>query len=177
MTTTKWVLDPAHSEISFKVKHLMISTVTGTLDKFNIEVNATKEDFSDATITFTGDITSINTHSDQRDTHLKSADFFDSEKYPQIKFVSESVHKKSDASLVITGNLTIRNITKSVEVHAEFGGIGKDPFGNVKAGFSVDTKINREDFGLTWNAALETGGVLVGAEVRVLADIQLIKQG
>jgi polyisoprenoid-binding protein YceI len=176
MAATKWVLDPAHSELNFKVKHMMISTVTGSIDKFDITVEAEKEDFSDAKIQFTGDMSTINTHNESRDTHLKSGDFFESEKFPQIKFVSDSVFKKSDGSLVIEGQLTIKDVTKHIEFHADFGGIGKDPYGNIKAGFSLDTKINREDYGLKWNAALEAGGVLVSSEVRIQGEIQLIKQ-
>ncbi len=176
MATTKWALDPTHSEINFKVKHLMISTVTGGIGKFDVSLESEKEDFSDAKVSFTGDLNSINTNNEQRDGHLKSPDFFDTEKFPQMSFTSESVTKKSD-ELIIKGNLTIKGITKPVELKAEVGGIGKDPWGNTKAGFSFDTKINREDFGLTWNAALESGGVLVSSDVKILGEIQLVKQG
>ena len=176
MATTKWKLDPAHSEINFKVKHMMISTVTGSFDKFDVEVETGNDDFSDAKILFTADTASINTNNEQRDNHLKSAEFFDASTYPQIKFVSDSVFKKSDGSLVIEGNLTVKDVTKHIEFHVNFGGIAKDPWGNTKAGFSIDTKINREDFGLKWNAALETGGVLVSSEVRILGEVQLVKQ-
>jgi len=176
MSTVKWVLDAAHSEVKFKVKHLMISTVTGSIDTFNVDVETSAEDFSDAKITFTGELGSINTNNEQRDGHLKSPDFFDAEKFPQLKFVSDAVSKKSDGNLLVKGNLTIKDVTKPIEFTAESGGIAKDPWGNIKTGFSVDTKINREEFGLTWNAALETGGVVVSADVRILAEIQLIKQ-
>jgi polyisoprenoid-binding protein YceI len=176
MATTKWSLDPSHSEINFKVKHMMISTVTGSFDKFDVQVESGNEDFSDAKISFTAETASINTNNEQRDAHLKSAEFFDVEKFPQMKFVSDSVFKKSDGSLVIEGKLTIKDVTKHIEFHVDLGGIGKDPWGNTKAGFSVDTKINREDFGLKWNAALETGGVLVSNEVRILAELQLLQQ-
>lgn len=176
MAPTQWVLDPAHSEMNFKVKHMMISTVTGSFDKFDVQIEAAQEDFSDAKIQFTADTSSINTHNDSRDKHLKTADFFDVEKFPKIKFVSDSVFKKSDGSLVIEGQLTIKDVTKHIEFHADFGGIGKDPYGNTKAGFSVDTTINREDYGLKWNAALEAGGVLVSNEVRILGEIQVVKQ-
>jgi polyisoprenoid-binding protein YceI len=176
MSTSKWVLDPAHSEVSFKVKHLMISTVTGNIGAFNVQVESAAADFSDASIQFTAELGSLNTNNEQRDGHLKSPDFFDVEKFPTLSFVSESVTKKSDTDYVIKGNLTIKDVTKSIEVPAEFGGSAKDPWGNAKAGFSLDFKINREDFGLSWNAALETGGVLVSNEVRILAEIQLLQQ-
>lgn len=176
MATTKWVLDPAHSEVKFKVKHLMISTVSGSIDKFNVEVDAANEDFTDAKINFTADLSSINTNNEQRDGHLKSPDFFDVEKFPSMNFVSELVTKKSTSDYLIKGNLTIKDVTKSIEVLVDFGGSAKDPWGNAKAGFSLDFKINREDFGLTWNAALESGGVLVSNEVRVMAEIQLLQQ-
>jgi polyisoprenoid-binding protein YceI len=176
MSTTKWVLDPAHSEVSFKVKHLMISTVTGSIGTFHVEVESAASDFTDARIQFTAEMGSLNTNNEQRDGHLKSPDFFDVEKYPTIRFVSESIQKKSDTDYIIKGNLTIKDVTKSVEIPAEFGGSAKDPWGNAKAGFSLDVKINRDDFGLSWNAALETGGVLVSNDVRILAEIQLLQQ-
>lgn len=176
MATTKWNLDQAHSELSFKVKHLMISTVTGTFDKFNAQVESSSDDFTDAKISFSAEIGSVNTNSEQRDGHLKSPDFFDAEKYPSMNFVSSSVAKKSDGGLLVKGNLTIKDVTKEVEFTADFGGVAKDPWGNSKAGFSIDFKINRENFGLTWNAALEAGGVMVSTDVRILAEIQLIKQ-
>lgn len=176
MATTKWALDPTHSEINFKVKHLMISTVTGSIGKFDLTLESDQEDFSDAKINFTADLNSINSNNEQRDGHLKSPDFFDTEKYPHMSFTSESVTKNSN-ELIVKGNLTIKDVTKPVELKAELGGIGKDPWGNTKAGFSIDTKINREEFGLTWNAPLETGGVLVSNEVKILGEIQLVKQG
>lgn len=176
MATTKWALDPTHSEINFKVKHLMISTVTGSIGKFDLTLESDQEDFSDAKINFTADLNSINSNNEQRDGHLKSPDFFDTEKYPQMSFTSESVTKSSN-ELIVKGNLTIKDVTKPVELKAELGGIGKDPWGNTKAGFSIDTKINREEFGLTWNAPLETGGMLVSNEVKILGEIQLVKQG
>ncbi len=176
METTKWVLDPAHSEVKFKVRHMMISTVTGSIDKFNVEVDTPNKDFTDATIVFTAEMLTLNTYNPERDGHLKSADFFNVEKYPDMKFVSESMTKNTDGNYQLKGNLTIKGITKPVETLVEFGGAAKDPWGNSKAGFSLDFKINREDFGLTWNSALETGGVLVGTEVRVMAEVQLLQQ-
>ncbi|GAA0541965.1 YceI family protein [Chitinophaga japonensis] len=176
-TKTTWVLDPAHSEVNFKVKHLMISTVSGKFDKFDVQLDASKEDFTDANVTVTVDTASINTGDAQRDGHLKSADFFEAEKYPQLKFVSRSF-KKSDnkGDYTLEGELTIRDVTKTISIPVEYGGTVRDPWGNTKVAFSIDTKINRKEFGLNWNAALETGGVLVGEDIRILADIQLVEQ-
>lgn len=176
METTKWGLDAAHSEINFKVKHMMIANVTGNFTKFNVNAETHGDDFSKAKINFTADAASINTNNEQRDGHLKSPDFFDAEKFPQLKFESNSITKKSDDEYVMNGNLTIKDVTKPVALNVNFGGIGKDPYGNTKAGFTVEGKINRKDFGLSWNAALETGGMLVGEELKIQSEIQLAKQ-
>lgn len=176
METTKWGLDPMHSEINFKVKHMMIANVTGGFTKFNVDATSVGDDFSKGKINFTADVNSITTHNEQRDGHLKSPDFFDAEKFPNVKFESASMIKKSDDEFTLNGNLTIKDITKPVSLNVNFGGIGKDPYGNIKAGFSIEGKINRKDFGLTWNAALETGGVMVGEELKIHSEIQLAKQ-
>jgi len=176
MTTTKWGLDAAHSEINFKVKHMMIANVSGNFTKFNVNAETEGDDFSKAKINFTADTASIYTKNEQRDGHLKSPDFFDAEKFPQLKFESDSITKKSDDEYVMNGNLTIKDVTKPVALNLNFGGIGKDPYGNTKAGFTVEGKINRKDFGLTWNAALETGGMLVGEDLKIHSEIQLAKQ-
>lgn len=176
METTKWGLDPMHSEINFKVKHMMIANVTGGFTKFDVNATTEGDDFSKAKINFTADINSINTNSEQRDGHLKSADFFDAEKFPHLKFESTSLNKKSDDEFQMNGNLTIKDVTKPVSLLVNFGGIGKDPYGNTKAGFTIEGKINRKDFGLNWNAALETGGMLVGEELKIQSEIQLAKQ-
>ena len=176
METTKWGLDPMHSEINFKVKHMMIANVTGGFTKFDVNATTEGDEFSKAKINFTADINSINTNNEQRDGHLKSADFFDAEKFPQLKFESTSLNKKSDDEFQMNGNLTIKDVTKPVSLQVNFGGIGKDPYGNTKAGFTIEGKINRKDFGLNWNAALETGGMLVGEELKIQSEIQLAKQ-
>mgnify|MGYP002777349770 CR=1 FL=1 len=168
----KWNLDPSHSEVQFKVKHLMITTVTGSFKKIEGTIEADDAQFKNAKVTFKADVSSIDTGDAQRDGHLKSADFFESEKFPEIKFESTS-YNAIDSK--ITGNLTIKDITKQVTLDVDFGGSNKDPWGNEKAGFSVSGKINRTDFGLTWNAALETGGVLVSEEVKILAEAQFVK--
>jgi polyisoprenoid-binding protein YceI len=176
MKTTKWVIDPAHSEIQFKVKHMMITTVTGTFKEFKSEVETDGDDFSTARITFEAATESVFTNAEQRDAHLKSADFFDSENFPVMSFVSSRLEKIDDENWQLRGDLTIRGVTKPVRLEVEFGGIGKDPWGNTKAGFSINGKINRKDWGLNWNAALEAGGVLVSDEVRIYAEVQFAKQ-
>ncbi len=176
MNTTKWVLDPAHSDVSFKIKHMMISHVTGHFGNFNVTAETEGDDFSKSKVSFTADVNSINTKNEQRDGHLKSGDFFDAGKYPQIKFEAIKVNKVSDDEFSVDGNLTIRDVTKPVKLKAEFGGIAKDPYGNIKAGFTVEGKINRKDFGLTWNAVTEAGGVMVGEDLKIHSEIQLVKQ-
>jgi polyisoprenoid-binding protein YceI len=173
MATSKWVLDPTHSELQFKVKHLMITNVTGQFKVINAEVETNDAGFNNAKVSFTADINSIDTSNEQRDGHLKSPDFFDGEKYPTIKF--ESTHYDASKG-EITGDLTIKDVTKSVTLDVEFSGTNKDPWGNEKAGFSLTGKINRTDWGLTWNATLETGGVLVSEDVKLSAEVQFVKQ-
>ncbi|WP_343537689.1 YceI family protein [Sphingobacterium thalpophilum] len=170
MAQGKWELDAAHSEIEFKVKHMMITNVKGNFDNFKIDVDTEGEGFENALAKVTIDTTSINTRNEQRDAHLKSADFFDVEKYPAITFDATSLENDQ-----IKGDLTIRDVTRPVVFDLEFAGIQKDPWGNTKAGFIVEGKIKRSDFGLNWNAALETGGVMVSDEVKFSADIQFIK--
>jgi polyisoprenoid-binding protein YceI len=166
----KWNLDPTHSEVSFKVKHMMITNVTGNLGSFQIEAESDDDAFTNAKVSFTGDIKSISTHNEQRDQHLQSADFFEADKHPAISFESTSYEGGK-----LNGNLTIRGVSQPVSLDVDFGGIGQDPWGNTKAGFTVNGKINRKDFGLIWNASLETGGVLVSDEVRINGEIQLVK--
>lgn len=170
MASTKWVLDPTHSEIQFKVKHMMITTVTGSFGKFTAEAETEGDDFSGANVQFSAETASVNTGNEQRDGHLRSGDFFDADNFPTLDFKSTSFDGDS-----LAGNLTIRGVTHPVKLQAEFGGIGKDPWGNTKAGFNLAGKINRKDFGLNWNAALEAGGVLVSEEVRLLGEVQLVK--
>lgn len=176
METTKWALDPMHSEINFKVKHMMLANVTGGFKKFDVNATTEGSDFTKAKINFTADVNSISTNNDQRDGHLKSPDFFDTAAYPEIKFEGRSMTKKSEEEYKLNGDLTIKGVTKPISLDVNFGGIGKDPYGNTKAGFSIEGKINRKDFGLTWNAALETGGVMVAEELKIQSEIQLAKQ-
>ena len=177
MATKTWVLDPTHSEVQFKIKHLMITNVTGSFNIFTVSAQTEDEDFKKAKVNFTADVNSISTNNEQRDTHLKGADFFDTEKFPAIKFeATKSENVDSDGSYDLYGDLTIRDVTKTVKLSVEFGGVVKDPWGNTKAGFTINGKINRKDFGLTWNAVTEAGGVMVSEEVRLSAEIQLIEQ-
>jgi len=176
MAKSTWALDPTHSEVGFKVKHMMFTNVSGKFKTYNVEMSNEEDDFSTAEISFTADINTIDTSNVDRDNHLKSGDFFNVEQFPQMIFKSTGIDKKSDSDYKINGQLTIKDVTKSVSLNAEFSGLMKDPWGNIKAGLSIETKINRKDFGLTWNAALETGGVLVGEEVKIFAEIQVVKQ-
>jgi polyisoprenoid-binding protein YceI len=171
-----WKIDPAHSEVQFKVKHLMITTVTGYFKKFDLEVDTETDDFNTASrIEFTADIDSIETNNSQRDTHLKSADFFDAENHAQLTFVGKNYDGKGeDAKL--HGDLTIRGTTKPITVNVEFGGIVVDPYGQTKAGFTVDGKISRKEFGLVWGAVTEAGQVVVSDDIRIHCEIQLVKQ-
>lgn len=171
---TKWVLDPAHSEVAFKVKHLMISNVKGNFSEFSVNVLTDGDDFSSAMINVSINTASVTTGVADRDAHLKSPDFFDSANYDTMTFVSTSITGSGD-EYKLEGDLTIRGITKPVKLDVEFGGLMTDPWGNVKAGFNINGKINRRDWGLTWNAALEAGGVLVADEVRINSEIELLK--
>ncbi|MCZ2473299.1 YceI family protein [Aquirufa ecclesiirivi] len=175
MANLTWALDPTHSEIQFKVKHLMITNVTGGFTDFNVNAESSDETFADAKINFTAKASSISTGNEQRDAHLASADFFEADKFENISFNSTGIEKSSDDEFNLLGNLTIKDVTKPVKIHVEFGGVAKDPWGNLKAGFTINTKINRTDFGLNWNAALETGGVLVSEEIKIAGEIQLVK--
>lgn len=170
MKTTIWKLDPTHSEITFKVRHMMISNVQGNFTDFTIGLEAEDDTFEDAKTTVTIQTNSISTYNTDRDNHLKSPDFLNVEANPTITFESSSLSSE------VTGNLTINGITKAVTIDVDFNGIKVDPYGNTRAGFSFAGKINRKDFGLTWNAALETGGLLIGEEVKIAGELQFIKE-
>jgi polyisoprenoid-binding protein YceI len=169
-TTTKWGVDPTHSEVSFKVKHLVISTVTGYFKTFDASAETDSEDFDGANVSFSAEINSIDTNQTDRDNHLKSADFFDAEKYPTMNFSGVLQGEK------LVGDLTIKDITKTVELNVDFGGVVEDPYGNTKAGFEIEGKISRKEFGLMWNAVTEAGSVVVSDQVRIILGIQLVKQ-
>jgi len=171
----KWIIDTAHSEVAFKVRHLVISTVSGKFTSFEGTVEAEKDDFSDATISFSADVDSITTGNEQRDGHLKSADFFDAANHARLKFVSTSVGKKG-ADFLVKGDLTIKGTTKPVELTVDFGGVQKDFYGRTIAGFEINGKINRQDYGLIWSAVTETGGIVVADEVKLHINTELVKQ-
>jgi polyisoprenoid-binding protein YceI len=171
---TKWVIDSTHAEVAFKIKHLMISNVKGNFGEFEVTALTDGDDFSTAEINVKINAASINTGVADRDGHLKSPDFFDAEKYPVMTFKSKSFSGSGD-EYVLEGDFTIKDVTKPVTLNVEFGGLMTDPWGNVKAGFTIEGKINRKDFGLNWNAALEAGGVLVGEEVKLSAEIEMLK--
>ena len=172
----QWKIDPAHSEIQFKVKHLMITTVTGYFRTFDLEVETETDDFNTAKrIEFTADIDSIDTNNQQRDTHLKSADFFDADNHGQLRFVGKKFSANGDDA-TLQGDLTIRGTTKPLTVKVELGGTVVDPYGQHKAGFTVSGKISRKEFGLVWNAMTEAGQVVVSDDIRILAEVQLVKQ-
>jgi polyisoprenoid-binding protein YceI len=173
-TKTKWAIDPTHSEVQFKVKHLVIATVTGAFKKFSGSIEAEGDNFDGADAEFTIDVNSIDTNQADRDGHLKSDDFFSAGTFPEITFRKGKLVKKGDA-FEVTGDLTIRNITKTVTLKAELGGTVKDPWGNIKAGFEITGKVNRSDFGLKWNALTEAGGVVVGEEVKLHLNVELVK--
>ncbi len=176
MAKATWVLDLQHSHFEFSVKHMMISTVKGSFDKADATIELDPEDLTTASFRVSIDVASINTREKDRDAHLRSADFFDVEKYPTIEFVSKRVVPKGGNEYTLVGDLTIHGVTKEIELALTFEGQGKDPWGNERVGFSAEGKLNRKDFGLVWNAALETGGVLVGEQVKLSIQVEAIKQ-
>ncbi|MEO3407940.1 YceI family protein [Mucilaginibacter sp. CAU 1740] len=175
-TATKWVIDPMHSEVQFKVKHLVISTVSGFFKSFSGELLTDNDDFENAEIDFKLDIDSIDTNQTQRDEHLKSAEFFDAAQYPHISFKSTSFTKTEDEEYELKGDLTIKDQTKPVTLAVEFGGSAADFYGNTKAGFEISGKVNRKDFGLTWDGVTEAGSIVVGEDIKLLINIQFTKQ-
>lgn len=172
---TKWIVDPTHSEVHFKVKHLVISTVTGTFKVFGGELLTESEDFENAEINFSLDVASIDTNQEQRDEHLRGADFFNSAEYPKITFKSTAFNKDGD-DYQLLGDLTVKDVTKPVKLNVEFGGSATDFYGNDKAGFEVTGKINRKDFGLTWDGITEAGAIVVGEDIKLSINLQLVKQ-
>lgn len=177
-TQTKWSIDKTHSEIEFKVRHLMISHAKGNFKNFDASVYTYNKDFTTAEIDLWIDANSINTGDEKRDEHLKSSDFFDVQKHKQITFTSSTIGKaNADGNHELWGELTMIGITKNVKLNVQFGGIVKDPWGSEKAGFTVTGKINRSDWGLVWNTAIETGGFVVGDEITISCEIELMNLG
>jgi polyisoprenoid-binding protein YceI len=175
-TATKWALDPMHSEVQFKVKHLVISTVSGFFKSFEGSLTTENDDFEGASIDFSLDVNSIDTTQTQRDEHLKSADFFDAEQFPHISFKSSSFTKSGDDEYKLTGDLTIKGTTKPITLDVEYGGSAADFYGNTKAGFELTGKINRKDFGLTWEGVTEAGSIVVGEDIKITINAQFAKQ-
>lgn len=167
----KWTIDPAHSEIGFSVKHMMISKVKGSFTSFNAEVEANEENLTGALIDFKIETASINTNNGDRDNHLRSADFFDAEQYPHITFKANEIVQK-DEEYELNGDLTIKGVTRPATFEVEYGGKGTNPWGVEVVAFNAEGKINRKDFGLTWNQSLETGGVLVGEDIKISLELQ-----
>lgn len=173
---TTWTIDTAHSEIGFKVKHLVISTVSGKFNSFEGKLEGDPADLTNTQISFTADIDSISTGNEQRDGHLKSADFFDAANHPKLIFKSTAIVPKSGSEYKVTGNMTIKNTTKPLTLNVDFGGIENNLYGQTVAGFEITGKINRQDFGLTWSAVTEAGGLVVSDDVKLAIDAELVKQ-
>jgi polyisoprenoid-binding protein YceI len=171
--TGTWKLDPTHSEIAFSVRHLAISKVKGVFEQFDVTVTA-PEDPEDATVQATIEIASVNTKQAQRDQHLRTSDFFAADEHPQMRFVSTALRAQEDGEFVLEGDLTLRGVTRPVTLKGEFGGITVDGYGQTKAGVEAKTKINRHDFGVSWNAALEAGGMTLGDDVTITFDLQFV---
>jgi polyisoprenoid-binding protein YceI len=171
-----WTIDTMHSSVTFKVRHLVISSVTGKFNTFEATVESEKDDFTDARIRFSADISSIDTGVEQRDNHLKSPDFFDAANHPKLNFVSTGVEKKGEGEYKIKGDLTIRGVSKPVVLDAEFGGIQNDMYGRTVAGFELSGKIDRQEYGLHWSAVTEAGSIVAGNDVKIIIAAELIKQ-
>ncbi|NGF55374.1 YceI family protein [Parapedobacter sp. SGR-10] len=176
MAKSIWAIDPTHSEIGFKVKHMMFTNVSGKFNAFEATIENEDDQFDTSVVSFSAEVNSVDTNNADRDNHLRSADFFDVEQFPKISFKSTEIKKINEGQFKVSGDLTIKDVTQNVTLDAEYSGLMKDPWGNTKAGVSLNGKINRKEFGLTWNAALETGGVLVGEDIKLAAEVQLIKQ-
>ncbi|BDS13198.1 YceI family protein [Aureispira anguillae] len=173
---TTWTIDPSHSKVNFSVSHLVISEVDGDFKTFDGAIKTTKDDFSGASISFTIEVSSINTGNESRDKHLQSEDFFHASKYPQMTFESTSFKKKSAGKYELKGKLTMRGVTKTVTFDVKHGGIAVDGYGNTRAGFIAKTTINRIDYGVAWNAKTEQGGWTVGEAVEIVLKSEFIKQ-
>ncbi len=176
MAQTKWILDSTHSDLGFKIKHLMLTNVSGSFKNFSAELQADEADFSTAQINLTAEVASISTNNEQRDAHLRASDFFGVEQYPELTFRSTKVEKSGSDEFTMHGELTLKGITKHVKLNVEFNGVTIDPWGGERAGFVVTGKINRSDWGVNFNGVLETGGVMLSEEVRIIGEIQLVKQ-
>ncbi|MGN6419193.1 MAG: YceI family protein [Pseudobacter sp.] len=176
MANTKWLLDPLHSELGFKIKHLMITNVSGAIKNFQVEMETAGENLTTAQVRLTADMNSISTNNEQRDGHLRNGDFFDTENHPQLVFTSTKVEDAGSESFTLVGDLSLKGITKPVKLNVEYSGVTKDPWGTERAGFTVTGKIKRSEWGINFNSVLETGGVALSDEVKINAEVQLVKQ-
>jgi polyisoprenoid-binding protein YceI len=176
LKSQSWKIDEVHTKIRFSARHMIISEVEGEFKKFDFKMQHEGDEISNAQIEVTIEVNSLNTGSNDRDAHLRSADFFEVEKYPQMKFKSTSFEKVNDEQYKLRGDLTIKNITKRVELDVRYGGQIKDPWGNIRAGFNVRGTVNRFDYGLKWNNLMESGGAIVGKNINIIADIEVIKE-
>lgn len=175
MTKIKWEFDPMHSELGFKIKHLMITNVSGSFKKFHVEVETRDDDFSTAQVKVKVDMNSIDTNNVQRDEHLRNSDFFEVDKYPELIFSSTRMERSDDENFILYGDLTMKGVTKPVQLNVEYNAISKDPWGGTRAGFVVTGKINRNDWGVSFNGAMEAGGLVLGEDVKLNSEIQLVK--
>lgn len=176
MAKSTWSIDPTHSEIGFKVKHMMFTNVSGKFNVFEATIENEDDIFESSKISFTAETASIDTNNSDRDNHLRSAEFFDTDVYSKLSFIATNIRKKSENSYEVDGDLTIKDVTKNITLQVNYSGLMKDPWGNTKIGISLTGNINRKDFDLTWNSTLETGGVLVGEEIKIASEIQFVKQ-
>lgn len=174
-TLVKWAIDPTHSEIGFKVKHMMFTNVSGKFEKYHGVIESSGDSFENTSVEFTAETASVTTGNADRDAHLVSADFFDAANFPELKFVSTSFTSSGSENFIMKGDLSLHGVTKPVTLDVEFGGLANDPWGNQKAAFIITGKINRKDWGLAWNVSLDTGGVLVSEEIRLNIEVQLVK--
>ncbi|SRR6266496_1751389 len=176
MAITKWIIDPTHSEIHFKVRHLMVSWVTGNFKRFNATLETRGDDITTAKVHFAADVDSISTNNEQRDAHLRTGDFFDADNHPQLIFEGDKLEKIDDENYKLHGTLTMRGKSKKVVLNVEYGGITQDPWGNTRTGFSISGKINRKDFGVSFGMVTETGGALLGEDVTINANAEFVKE-
>lgn len=174
VTAGEWSIDPVHSSIGFRVRHMVVSRVKGKFDDFSGTINFDGKNWKDAGVTVTAKVASVDTDNERRDNHLRSEDFFNAEKYPELTFVSKKVTKGEGDRFTITGDLTIRGVTKEVTFDCEFYGTTKDPSGNTRAGFSAEAKINRQEFGVSWSHTLDSGGLVVSDEVEIMLEIEAV---
>jgi polyisoprenoid-binding protein YceI len=176
METTTWILDPTHSELGFKIRHLMITNISGSFTNFQVKAETRGNDFTTASITVTADMSTISTNNTQRDAHLRNSDFFEVDQHPEMKFKSTKVEEIDSNTFVLHGNLTLKGITKPVQLNVEYSPVTRDPWGGERAGFTINGKIRRTDWGINFNSVLETGGVALAEDVRINAEIQMVKQ-